>query len=56
MKYLAILILFTGLILACRGGANKNNDHDDDNKNEKYDQVSPPQTDSITEDTGRIRE
>jgi len=50
---MAILLLSTGFLFACRGGANKNNDHDYDGKNDDNDGSNTQQlhTDSGWQDT-----
>lgn len=49
IKILAIMIISTGFLFACRGGVNKNNDHDYDGKNENSDGNS---TQQIPSDSG----
>lgn len=50
---LAMLLLSAGFLFACRGGANKNNDHDYNGKNSNNDGSNSQQlqTDSGWQDT-----
>ncbi len=52
-QILAVVLLSTGFLLACRGGTHKNNDHDYDGKNENTDgsNTQQIQTDSVLTDT-----
>lgn len=41
LKLLIPLLTAATLIMSCRGGVNKNNDHDYDGKNERDDRINP---------------
>jgi len=46
--FFSVMALSTMFLFACRGGVNKNNDHDYDGKNENNDGTNTQQTPSDT--------